>query len=258
MVGNPIIGPVFRILSRAWHHYLVQPVVRWWPKGSGKRVLCYGDSNTWGSVPGTGLRFRVRQRWPGIVQQQLGREVFIIEEGLPGRTTILDDPEGGGRNGKTSLLPYMRRYQPLALVILVLGTNDLKTHFNRTAEQIAQGVQELGEIVLTSQASGAAQSPLVLVVAPPPVRNLQENVSYFKDAPMKSRLLAENFQKVAQKLQCEFLDAGTVIQSSSIDGVHWEEAAHRDLGVVIAKKVSDLLGRENPERSPSVCIEDRS
>ena len=233
-----------KVFSRAWHHYLVQPVVRWWPKGSGKRVLCYGDSNTWGSNPRTGMRFPFFKRWPGIVQHQLGREFCIIEEGLPGRTTILDDPEVGGRNGKTMLLPYMRRYQPLHLVILVLGTNDLKTHFNKTAEQIALGIQELGEQVLGSSTCFAEKSPLVLLVAPPPVVPYQGNEDILKDAEKISGQFGQEFKQVAQRIQCEFLDAGRVIQSSSLDGVHWDETAHRNFGIAVAKKVQALLGSD--------------
>ena len=188
------------------------------------------------------MRFGFSQRWPGIVQHQLGAKFCIIEEGLPGRTTILDDPEVGGRNGKSLLLPSIRRYQPLHLVILVLGTNDLKTHFNKTAEQIALGIQELGEQVLASSTCFAEESPLVLLVAPPPVVPYQGNEDILKDAEKTSGQFGQEYEKVAQRIQCEFLDAGMVIQSSFHDGVHWDETAHWNLGIAVANKVQALLG----------------
>ena len=241
MIGNRVFVQILRIVSTVWHNYLVQPVVRKLPIKPGKRVLCFGDSNTWGYIPGTGLRYRLSIRWPGIVQEELAQEISVIEEGLGGRTTVLDDPEGFGRNGKKLLVRYLRRYQPLDMVILLLGTNDLKTHFNRTPDQIAGGLQELGEVVLNHRPSASGQSPILLLVSPPPVGNLKENASRFKDAPNKSALFGEKFKQVAEKLQCEFLDAGKVIESSAVDGIHWDEEAHRQLGLVIAERVRHLL-----------------
>ena len=211
--------------------------------------MCYGDSNTWGYIPWTGLRFPFHKRWSGIAQQELTEEFVIIEEGLPGRTTVLDDPEYGGRNGKTSLLSSIRHYQPLAMVIVVLGTNDLKTHFNRTAAQIALGVAELGTMVLANPQAFELSSPKLLLVAPPPVLAHEDNVILFKEAEEKSRWLGREIQKVAQRLPCEFLDAGQFIQSSGLDGLHWDEAAHRKLGVAIAQRVREMFKGPEQERA---------
>ena len=221
----------------------MQPIVRRLPKGPGKRVLCYGDSNTWGYIPGTGLRYRYRKRWPGIVRRELGNEFSVIEEGLSGRTTVLDDPEGAGRNGKKSLLHYLRLYQPLDLVILLLGTNDLKTYFNRTPDQIAEGIKELGNMILSSQTGSERKSPVLLLIAPPTVKGIGEYISLFQESEAKSVHLAKKFQLVAEELHCEFLDAGKVIESSALDGIHWDEDAHQEIGNVIAKMVRALLTR---------------
>src|SRR5262245_41824824 len=106
-------------------------------------VLCYGDSNTWGFVPGTGARYALDVRWPGVLREQLGPEYWVIEEGLNGRTTVWEDPEVAGRNGQQYLPPCLQTHRPLDAVILFLGLNDLKTKFGATAETIAEGLAAL-------------------------------------------------------------------------------------------------------------------
>ena len=95
-----------------------------------KTVLCYGDSNTWGYIGGTGERFAPEVRWPGVLQAALGGAYRVIEEGLNGRTTVFDDSIEEGRNGETYLRPCLQTHAPIDLVILMLGTNDLKRRFS--------------------------------------------------------------------------------------------------------------------------------
>jgi lysophospholipase L1-like esterase len=106
-----------------------------------KVILCYGDSNTWGYDPHTQERFSSRVRWTGVLARQLGEEYHMIEEGLSGRTTVWDDPvEGLHKNGKNYLLPCLESHQPIDLVILMLGTNDLKMRFSVPAADIGRGI----------------------------------------------------------------------------------------------------------------------
>ncbi len=128
-------------------------------------VLCYGDSNTYGSIPGGGDRFPRDMRWPGVLAAQLGDDWHVIEEGLGGRTTVFDDPILPDRNGRTYLRPCLLSHQPLDLVVIFLGTNDLKARFAASAADIAGGVAVLTEIAL-------AVAPKVLVLG------LPELVSY--------------------------------------------------------------------------------
>ena len=89
------------------------------------KVLCYGDSNTWGRDPhGKGIRYPVNVRWTGLLQSKLGHDYDIIEEGLGGRTTVIDDPKREGRNGKTYLRPCLETHSPIDVITLMLGTND--------------------------------------------------------------------------------------------------------------------------------------
>lgn len=94
-----------------------------------KTILCYGDSNTWGFEPVTRNRYGRTERWTGILRQELGLDYDVIEEGLNGRTTVWDDPIEGHKNGKEQIIPILKSHQPLDLVTIMLGTNDLKRRF---------------------------------------------------------------------------------------------------------------------------------
>lgn len=65
-----------------------------------KEILCFGDSNTYGLIPGTKNRYGRDTRWTGLIEQQLyGKGCRIIEEGLCGRTTVFEDELREGRKG---------------------------------------------------------------------------------------------------------------------------------------------------------------
>jgi lysophospholipase L1-like esterase len=108
-----------------------------------KTILCYGDSNTWGCIPLTAAqpprRYGPAQRWPGVLRRELGDGFGIVEEGLNGRTTVWDDPLEPSRSGKELLVPCLLTHQPIELVIVMLGTNDLKGRFGVGARDIAAG-----------------------------------------------------------------------------------------------------------------------
>ncbi len=108
-----------------------------------KTVLCFGDSNTWGYTPGTGQRLAVGIRWAGVLQNKLVGGFSVIEEGLNGRTTIFSDPDSPFRSGEDYLLPCLESHSPVDLVIIMLGTNDLKDKFGLRPEDIAAGMEKL-------------------------------------------------------------------------------------------------------------------
>ena len=236
---------LIRLITQVWDQYVAKPFLRIWPKRAGKRILCFGDSNTWGKKPDNGLRYPYRHRWPGVLQNALGKDFLVLEEGLSGRTTVLDDPDQWGRNGKKALVRYLAQYSSLDFVIILLGTNDLKDTFQRTPRQIAQGMKELGQVVSESALSSKAPtSPLLMFVSPPAINENGEDLDLFQEAVDKSVVLAEEYRCVANELGCEFFDAGEVIQSSRVDGVHWAQDAHHTLGVVLAQRVKSLLGEK--------------
>ncbi len=199
-------------------------------------ILCYGDSNTRGSIPGTiHERYPRSIRWPGRLQGILGARYYVIEEGLGGRTTCLNDPQEEGRNGKASLLPCLRSHRPIDLVILMLGTNDLKARFSASAQSIAQNAGILVRIIQTSQAGRKSGNPQVLLVAPPPLSELSQFKDEFAGGEEKSRLFRDLYRKQAEELGCFFLDAGEYVISSMLDGIHWDESGHLRFAQAVAQ-----------------------
>jgi len=206
------------------------------------RILCYGDSNTWGCDPGTYERLDEATRWPRVLGQTLGHGYEVIEEGLGGRTTVWDDPIEGYKNGRDYLIPCLESHRPLDLVIILLGTNDLKKRFSLSAFDIAQGAGVLVRVVQASLSGRGGQSPPVLLLAPPPLAALTGYAEMFEDAESKSQKFAGHYERVAKELGCDYLDTATVIVSSPLDGIHWEGEEHRKLSKALAAKVKELLG----------------
>ncbi|TCL76774.1 lysophospholipase L1-like esterase [Hydrogenispora ethanolica] len=207
-----------------------------------KTILCYGDSNTWGSDPGGGARFDPETRWPGVLRRALGDGYRVIEEGLGGRTTVWNDPIEGYKNGKEYLIPCLDTHQPLDLVIIMLGTNDLKHRFSLTAFDIAQGAGVLVEVVQNSRAGRDAGPPRVLLLAPPPVATLHERFQeMFKGAAAKSRQFGKYYRQVAAERGCDLLDTAELVRSSELDGIHLEPGEHAKLGLAVAERVRLIL-----------------
>lgn len=210
-----------------------------------KSVLCFGDSNTWGAAPMAHpedrRRFGLEQRWPGVLRGRLGPGWHVIEEGLPGRTTGHDDPvEGVERNALRYLLPCLDSHKPLDAVVLKLGTNDLKARFGLTATQIANGLHALVELInANSRLDG--QPPALLIVCPAPILEVGCLAPIFVGGAAKSALLAEHYRAIARQRGALFLDAGTIIASSPIDGIHLDETAHAALGRAIAELLREAL-----------------
>ncbi len=206
-----------------------------------KTIVCYGDSNTWGFNPATQERFSITERWTGIFAQELGAEYHIIEEGLNGRTTIWDDPILEGRNGRTYFLPCLWSHQPIDLVTIMLGTNDLKGRFAVTAYDIATGVGALADLAVRSGAGLNGGSPHVLILVPPLIGILTEFAEAMPDADSKARKFAEHYERIARKYRCHLIDASKIVKASDIDGVHLEADQHRKLGLAVAQRVREIL-----------------
>jgi lysophospholipase L1-like esterase len=206
-----------------------------------KTILCFGDSNTWGYNPLNGERYSREDRWPGILAKETGGQYHIIEEGLNGRTTVFDDPIEPRRNGLKYLVPCLESHRPLDLIILMLGTNDLKLRFSVSARDVGKGIRVLIDTILQSGSGPDEGLPEILLVCPAPFEKLTEKAETFEGAEEKSRRLAGHYTQVAEEYQIHFLDAGEVIQSSPIDGFHLEVSEHHKLGLAIAECVRKIF-----------------
>jgi lysophospholipase L1-like esterase len=201
-----------------------------------KTILCFGDSNTWGYNPVDGTRYPKTVRWTGILATKLGDSFEIIEEGLNGRTTIWDDPIEGYKNGKEYLIPCLESHKPLDLIIILLGTNDLKHRFSLTSFDIAEAAGILVKTVQNSDVGLDGTAPEILLLAPPKLSRLSgDSLSEFKGGVEKSQELSNQYERVANQFGCMYSDLSGVVVSSDIDGVHLEPEEHKKIGEHVAR-----------------------
>lgn len=204
------------------------------------RVLCYGDSNTWGYISGSDhQRHSQSERWPGALQNMLGNGYEIIEEGLNSRTLISIDKRSGreGRNGAEYLLPCLDTHDPLDLVIIMLGTNELKTEFYRNSKEIGEIFEEkFVKKILTRKSVCRKTTPKLLIIAPPEIT--KENPKFIGGIE-KSRKLNEIYEEIAIRNGCEFI--GNEDWQVGEDGVHLSRDGHRILASKVSRKVKEIL-----------------
>lgn len=208
-------------------------------------LMTFGDSNTHGTPPITerGLydRFDAATRWPTLAHAALGPAWTLAEEGLPGRTAQFDDPlMGDHMNGRTGLKIALQSHGPLDVMTLMLGTNDTKTRFGATPEQITAGIAGLLDIALSPEMQTRHTGFKVLLICPPPLHEVGVLAGEFFGAAAKSRALAPLYQALAAARGIGFLDAGTVITSTRIDGIHLEAGAHGILAKAAATAIAAL------------------
>lgn len=206
-----------------------------------KSVLCFGDSNTFGTAPmpalGQELRWPFAQRWPGVLQGKLGSGWRVVEEGLPGRTIGRDDPvEGADRNALRYLPACLQSHRPLDAVVFMLGTNDLKARFHLDAEAIAHGAHGLIDAVLVNSRP-EAPTPRILVISPAPVLERGCLAGFFTGAEAQAPRVARAMAEACRSRGVECLDASRHIQVSPMDGVHLDVDAHHTLGRLVARWV---------------------
>lgn len=210
-----------------------------------KRILCYGDSNTWGYISGSDhQRYENEERWTKLLAKLLGNQFEVIEEGLNSRTLISNDPRPGkeGKNGAEYLIPCLDTHDPIDLVILMLGTNELKNAYQKSAEEIGNLLEEYFVKVILGRKSQLADTyPKLLIVTPPVVR---EDTEYCKTkdkylgAMQKSKKLNEIYQAIATKYSCYFISNDYL--TTGPDGVHLTKESHQKLAEMLGDKILEI------------------
>ncbi len=215
-----------------------------------KTILCFGDSNTWGFDPEsmTGSPYPVRHapdvRWTGVLARELGAGFRVIEEGQNGRTTVHEDPVMGGRNGSLYLPACLESHKPLDLVVLMLGTNDLKSMFGLTPGDIAGGAGMLARMILQSEAGLRARPPGLLLLCPPATGDMSrvpDLAEKFAGAHERSRRFPQYYEALAASLGCAYLNTQEVVSSSRVDGLHLDAPEHSKLGAAVAAAVRRIV-----------------
>jgi lysophospholipase L1-like esterase len=210
-----------------------------------KTILCYGDSLTWGYSPEGPSRHAHEDRWPSVLQKALGDPALVIAEGLNGRTTAFDDHLGSSdRNGARLLPSLLNTHAPLDLVILFLGSNDMKPWIAGRAIAAKQGMQRLIDFVRGHAYPFGGPAPDILIVAPPPLRETGDPdfAAMFDGGIEQSRMLASFYADLADLTGCGFFDAGSVAETTPLDGVHLDAAKSRAIGRGLEPVVRMMLG----------------
>lgn len=208
-----------------------------------KRILCYGDSYTWGYIPNTDHeRFSEDVRFPKVLQRLLGENFEIIEEGLNSRTLISEDDRPGkeGRNGSQYLIPCLDTHDPLDFVILMLGTNELKHKFQKSPQEIGDLFEKhFVKVVLSRRSQFQDNYPQVLIVSLPTLNETTEYASQrYIGGTIKSQQLKEVYSQIARNNNCHFVSA-TELEVGD-DGVHLTRESHIVLANMLYKKIMDI------------------
>ncbi len=211
-----------------------------------RHVLVYADSLTWGIVPNTRNRLPFDERWPGVLENilnELGHRVRLTEDCLNGRRTVWEDPFKPGRNGLEGLAQRIEIHSPLALVILMLGTNDFQfSHPYNNAWSAAQGMAALIDEIRRAPIEPGMPIPPILIVCPPPICSVQGVLAAkFAGAEQRCAGLADAYRAVSSGLGCHFFDAASVTSSSRVDGIHLDADQHLALGRALAGVVAPIL-----------------
>lgn len=214
-----------------------------------KRILCYGDSNTWGHNPepdGEDFRYGDDVRWTGILQKCLEGRAKIIEEGLCGRSVMFDDPISPDRNGRKFLGCSLQSHQPLDLVVFMLGTNDIRHIFTPSVKEIAAGMVNLVKMARNPDTYWVGKRPEVLVIVPAPVRDEIASSDFYgmydEESVSKSKALYAAYEAALKGMEgVRLLDAGKIAEVSVKDCIHLSREGHRNLGRAAAECIEEIL-----------------
>ena len=210
-----------------------------------KNILCFGDSNTWGYDPATQTRFSKDIRWTGVLQQLLGSKYNVIEEGLNGRTTNVNEKQDHGlgyfrpfRSAMDLLSVLIETNSPLDLIIVMLGTNDLKTNFNQSSEMIAKNMRLVCESIIDND---YFQSKSIILVSPTHINEESPNLlDSFIGTTQASQSFSNSYRKISDDLDLYFLDASESVKTNKIDGLHWNAMQHSDFANSLYNKIKKV------------------
>jgi lysophospholipase L1-like esterase len=210
-----------------------------------KQVLVYGESLSWGLIPGTRKLLDFNQRWPGVFEKTLlsdGHALRVFENCINGRRTVWSDPFKAGRNGSKGLAQVIEMHSPLSLVVMMLGVNDFQSVHTNSAALSALGSARLIEIIRSAPVEPGVPVPEILLLAPPiPGKPKGEIKDKFKGVMKRSSGLSDALKAMALQHAVHYFDTAPVVSSSKLDGIHLDPDQHHILGTRIAQFVDQNI-----------------
>ena len=203
-----------------------------------KKIICYGDSNTFGFNTVDNSRFDENTRWTSVLQKKLGAEYEVINEGMCDRTGFVANPKGFIFSAQEHFPELISQTGEIDILILWVGTNDLQSQYDISSEIIEKGLDNLINI-----AKAKAKN---IIIIPPVILNekiLDGNFSYQFDRTgiVKSRKIGDIFKTMANIYNCKYFDINKITIPSDIDGLHYDENSHK----LIGKKMADFIHKIN-------------
>ena len=208
-----------------------------------KNILCFGDSNTFGFIPGSGERYKKDERWSGIISNLLDSDYAVTEAGCNNRTAFCINPAGDLFTGTKAIIPYLKNHDDWDLIILAVGANDLQFAYNVSYDEIYNGISSLVKLI---QSSSSAK---ILLVCPSKIRKNVLN-SFFSQmfdetSIEKSLHLPEIYEKISKEQNVCCLDLNNIAEVSDTDGLHYTKDAHRLIANAVAKIINIIFQKEN-------------
>ena len=203
-----------------------------------KKVLCFGDSNTYGFNPQNGSRYNSSTRWTGILKTMTSKNFEIIEAGCNNRTGFVDNPAGLEQTGYKILPKYLSN--DLFMIILAVGINDLQKFFSITNNDIANGLKNM-----ITEIRNASSNTRILILSPSVLTKDtltgHFNYQFDKTSIEKSLSLAKIYAEVASETNCDFIDLNEFVQVSKIDGLHYNPQEHKTIAHLICKFLNKFV-----------------
>lgn len=210
-----------------------------------KRILCFGDSNTWGYNGENGTRFDEETRWTALLQKELGQDYVVIEEGLNSRTTVFEDPLSPGKKGLDYLIPMVCSQLPFDLMIMMLGTNDLKRMYHIGSMEVAEGIERLLITFRNTMQEKTGGSGKVLVLGPIDICASQSGefvYGFDEHSAKEAKNLGKDIESLVTQMGYEFMDMSKVTPPGVTDGIHLDSDGHKAFADCLSKYIREKMG----------------
>jgi len=205
-----------------------------------KRILCYGDSNTWGYKPADGSRFNDAERWPAIMRGNLEFQTFLIEEGLNGRSALNLYPGFDDANGINYINKNIGRFIPLDLAIIFLGLNDIAAAPDEPLWKICEAIEEIAEIIITHHKISDKPLPQIIIMGLPRISRDFEEAGFYEIVINKIHAFSNLVAEAALKHGYHFINTAELIETSPLDGTHLSADAHYRLAIHTADYINRI------------------
>ena len=206
-----------------------------------KKIICYGDSNTFGLNTKDGQRFDQNTRWTAILQKYLGTEYEVINEGACDRTGFVNNPKGFEFSAQRHFPKMISKIDNIDILIIALGTNDLQFQYSISVGAIEKGLENLIKLAQTKAENIIIIPPLILSEK---ILEGSFNFQFNKTSIVKSRKIGRIYRQISNAYHCNYFDINKFTKPSDVDGLHYNEESHKIIGDNLSNLINKLSEQE--------------